>query len=259
MTLSMKTKYAIITTFLSLLALTPILAISPPVFAQNSGIVSPSVASNCKDCWAGYGDNAAAGSVNMVSAKITQQGVTCNTASSVAQAVADYVTIDGTTGSSDTLFIGTNAVCTLGSSSPTYQAVDGVSGGSVSNLKIHRGDKLAISISISRGIVHYVFKDATTGLTAHDSAPATGDALQSASCVTTMLSADSLAQFNKAQFAKCDATIGSTTAAIGAFGSSATLVTYTTVNSSGTTTLANPTALSSSLSNFKVVWVAAGP
>lgn len=249
---------------LLLFVLAPALVVLP-TYAQSNAFASaqksttlPLTVTKSVDGWAGWGDYASAGSVTMVTATVVVQAVTCS-GSSTAQAVGDFVAIDGYV--TDFLYLGPSAWCASGSTGPaSYYMVDGVTGGTINGVVVKPGDKITMTITVSGGTVKYRFRDATSKVSGKDTTSSSGDELQAAECVTDMYSPDALAKFSSVSFTNCQAKINGVTHGIGAFGSAATLYEFACVStSSKILAISSGLSTSTTMANFKVTWKAYGP
>jgi Peptidase A4 family len=138
----------------------------------------------------------------------------------------------------------------------------------ISGLTIHPGDRMTAEASFNGRSFVVTITDATTGLSFSTSAKVRGAQRSSAEWIAEAPSSSGgilpLANFGTVSYGTdntgiartCYATIGGTTAAIGAFGSSVQQITM--VSTVGAIK-AQPSALSADGTSFSVTWQSAGP
>lgn len=230
----------------------------------SAGVVSatPMSTQKCDDCFAGYVDTSSSGGVTAVSAKFKVPTLSCTSTTAIS---IFLVGIDGFS-STDFGYASVHADCYNGVASYGAYWADYNSNQAVAtSWTPSAGNVIALSVSFSSGKFKFTLKDLTTKQTTTATSPATGAALTSAECVTdtvknSMGTILPLSDFGKLSFTKCMAEINSVKAGIGGFSSPVVLTKYICYDSTGTSILAEPGALSkTNHENFHVTWVASGP
>jgi Peptidase A4 family len=249
----------------------------------NSGIVtgfsappaSPAISKETFYNWAGYAvSTTAASPVTRAQGSWVEPSATCNTKVTSAQGVVFWVGIDGLT-SGTVEQAGTFAYCT-GSSTPTYYAwyefypaQDIIT---VSSMTVSPGDVFQGTIVGTTDTSFTVtLKDVTTGKSFSETNPGGfSGARTSAECIAETPEGSGgffvIPDFGTAQYGKaytsvkntCTATINGTTQGLGKFGSNSYELTACNY-SSCTTTLMQPSSITSGKTSFEVTWENAGP
>ena len=213
--------------------------------------------------WAGYAVTGAAGSVTNAEGSWIEPSLTCSGATTYA---AFWVGIDGYS-SSTVEQTGTLGECSGGSAiyyswyefypNPMYE---------ITSVSAAPGNTMYAQVSYSSGTFTTTLTDETTGQSFSTSATVSGAQESSAEWITEAPSSSSgvlpLANFGKAYFGEDyapvsgvitgSATISGTTGDIASFGSSVQEITQ--VNSAGTVTLDQPSALSSDGTSFYMTY-----
>ncbi len=215
--------------------------------------------------WSGYAVTGSSGSVSNAKGSWIVPAIR-GTCTSTNQFSSFWVGIDGF--SSGTVEqTGTDSDCQNGS--PTYFAwFEPHPSFIISGLSISPGDHISAQASFNGRSFVVSISDTTTGASFSTSAKVRGAQRSSAEWIAEAPSSSGgilpLADFGTVSYGTdntgiamtCYATIGGTTAAIGAFGSSIQQITM--VSSSGSIK-AQPSALSSDGTSFSVTWQSAGP
>lgn len=252
----------------SLVLMVPSLVLLP-VFA-NSGnphsIVNPPVVTKSPS-WAGYGIVAPNAGVTAIRSSFIQPAVRCNPAIAGRQITWFLGGLDGVI-STDFEVVGTAAVCVPGNNSPTYSEIASVA--MVPILPIVAGHVYVAAIITSGGVFHYLLKDVNTGKISKGTGSGP-NIVTAAECIVARAapggSPAPLANFGVASFGQdytaaknsCFATAQGSTKPIGAFSVTIQVHRYVMYNTALTAVDAATSAVTPTLSSFKVTFVNAGP
>jgi Peptidase A4 family len=205
--------------------------------------------------WAGYGAvGSATDTVTAVSASWIEPTLTCKSATSIA---VFWVGIDGMVSSAPSVEqTGTIGECVGGVASygAWWEVYPVNSIQVISSITVTPGDHFTASVTYSSATSKFAMKitDTTTGATFTKKMAYSSAARETAECIAERPSGSSglypLANFGKATFTDCKATISGTSAGIGTFATVYEITMATTVHS-----LAVPGALKSS-TTFTVTW-----
>jgi peptidase A4-like protein len=232
------------------------LAAAGPSHRSAWGAVVASPTATTAYNWAGYAESSGTGTVTQVTGAWTEPSVKCPKGTTLA---AFWIGIDGYS-SSTVEQDGTLAQCSGGHA--TYYAWwETYPANAVQTFaSIHAGDKFNATVSWNSGNGNFIMSitDQTSSTTWTKVSKNTGASENSAECIAERPAGASnasglyaLAKFGTVSFSSCGATVSGTTGGIGSF---STVYEITMVNySSGTRTLASPSALTSN-SAFKVTW-----
>jgi Peptidase A4 family len=240
-------------------AATSVAAATPPTLVKNNQ-------------WAGYGiqESFAAGGVPVYATimTFTQPKITCNSTATFPQVAYVIAAIDGAPAGApgDFEYVGTEAFCAVGASTPSYSAVSTATSGFI-NFAVSPGDLLYANVT-HESATHFVYfiSDLTSAKAAVGISPSSSPALTAAECVVyrpNPLPSGSpalLAKFGTVAigFGK-PRTFGCIEYLSENSGSGMTLIKYDMTNTAMTTIIASPGALGKNQGNFKVHWHGYGP